>query len=241
MGVGWNGGYCGHCDHCRRGDFFACVTGQVTGITLRRRLRRVHDRPGERGRARCPPELSPVEARPVDVRRPHDVQRAAQQRRAAGRPRRRARPRRARPPRRPVRREDGLPHGRHRAGKGQGAARAGARRVGLHRQPGRGSCRGAARARRREGDPRDRDQRRSDERRPGRPGRQRHADDPRSALTTMQVVAAAASLRAPLDQGLVFRHVDRLAGHARVQRPHRRSIDERGLSRWSASPRLTTA
>src|SRR5271154_5641750 len=34
VGVGWNGGYCGHCEHCRRGDFFACVTGQVTGITF---------------------------------------------------------------------------------------------------------------------------------------------------------------------------------------------------------------
>src|SRR5437764_4521161 len=34
VGVGWNGGYCGHCDHCRRGEFFACVTGQVTGITF---------------------------------------------------------------------------------------------------------------------------------------------------------------------------------------------------------------
>ena len=33
VGVGWNGGYCGHCDHCRRGAFFACETGQVTGIT----------------------------------------------------------------------------------------------------------------------------------------------------------------------------------------------------------------
>ena len=33
VGVGWNGGYCGHCDHCRRGELFACVTGQVTGIT----------------------------------------------------------------------------------------------------------------------------------------------------------------------------------------------------------------
>jgi D-arabinose 1-dehydrogenase-like Zn-dependent alcohol dehydrogenase len=32
VGVGWNGGYCGQCDHCRRGDFFACVAGQVTGI-----------------------------------------------------------------------------------------------------------------------------------------------------------------------------------------------------------------
>src|SRR6478609_6492402 len=34
VGVGWNGGYCGHCDHCRRGEFFACATGQVTGITF---------------------------------------------------------------------------------------------------------------------------------------------------------------------------------------------------------------
>jgi D-arabinose 1-dehydrogenase-like Zn-dependent alcohol dehydrogenase len=34
VGVGWNGGYCGHCDPCRRGDFFACQTGQVTGISF---------------------------------------------------------------------------------------------------------------------------------------------------------------------------------------------------------------
>jgi D-arabinose 1-dehydrogenase-like Zn-dependent alcohol dehydrogenase len=33
VGVGWNGGYCGHCDYCRRGEFFACVNGQVTGIS----------------------------------------------------------------------------------------------------------------------------------------------------------------------------------------------------------------
>ena len=33
VGVGWHGGYCGHCDPCRRGDFFACVTAQVTGLT----------------------------------------------------------------------------------------------------------------------------------------------------------------------------------------------------------------
>jgi alcohol dehydrogenase/propanol-preferring alcohol dehydrogenase len=32
-GVGWHGGYCGHCDACRRGNFFACEWGQVTGIT----------------------------------------------------------------------------------------------------------------------------------------------------------------------------------------------------------------
>ena len=34
VGVGWNGGYCGYCNSCRRGNFFACETSsQVTGIT----------------------------------------------------------------------------------------------------------------------------------------------------------------------------------------------------------------
>jgi D-arabinose 1-dehydrogenase-like Zn-dependent alcohol dehydrogenase len=32
-GVGWHGGYCGHCKACRRGHFFACEWGQITGIT----------------------------------------------------------------------------------------------------------------------------------------------------------------------------------------------------------------
>jgi len=34
VGTGWNGGYCSQCDSCRRGDFFACQTGQVTGISF---------------------------------------------------------------------------------------------------------------------------------------------------------------------------------------------------------------
>lgn len=34
VGVGWHGGYCGRCDPCRRGQLFACRTGQVTGITF---------------------------------------------------------------------------------------------------------------------------------------------------------------------------------------------------------------
>ena len=34
VGVGWNGGYCGQCENCRRGNFFACVTGATTGITF---------------------------------------------------------------------------------------------------------------------------------------------------------------------------------------------------------------
>jgi D-arabinose 1-dehydrogenase-like Zn-dependent alcohol dehydrogenase len=34
VGVGWNGGYCGYCDNCKRGDTFACTTATyVTGIT----------------------------------------------------------------------------------------------------------------------------------------------------------------------------------------------------------------
>ncbi|ABF42045.1 Alcohol dehydrogenase GroES-like protein [Candidatus Koribacter versatilis Ellin345] len=34
VGVGWNGGYCGYCDNCRRGDFFACTSGPfITGLT----------------------------------------------------------------------------------------------------------------------------------------------------------------------------------------------------------------
>jgi D-arabinose 1-dehydrogenase-like Zn-dependent alcohol dehydrogenase len=33
VGIGWHGGYCGKCEPCRRGQFFACVTGHVTGIT----------------------------------------------------------------------------------------------------------------------------------------------------------------------------------------------------------------
>jgi alcohol dehydrogenase len=34
VGVGWHGGQCGHCDNCRRGDFFACqVLHRITGIT----------------------------------------------------------------------------------------------------------------------------------------------------------------------------------------------------------------
>src|SRR6516164_7541766 len=34
VGVGWHGGYCGRCEQCRRGNLFACVTQQVTGISF---------------------------------------------------------------------------------------------------------------------------------------------------------------------------------------------------------------
>jgi len=35
VGIGWHGGNCGHCDNCRRGDFFACtVSLLITGISF---------------------------------------------------------------------------------------------------------------------------------------------------------------------------------------------------------------
>jgi D-arabinose 1-dehydrogenase-like Zn-dependent alcohol dehydrogenase len=33
VGVGWNGGFDGRCDACRRGNFFACRLNRVTGIS----------------------------------------------------------------------------------------------------------------------------------------------------------------------------------------------------------------
>lgn len=34
VGIGWHGGYCGYCDACRRGNFFACLTvTRITGVT----------------------------------------------------------------------------------------------------------------------------------------------------------------------------------------------------------------
>jgi D-arabinose 1-dehydrogenase-like Zn-dependent alcohol dehydrogenase len=64
-GVGWNGGYCGYCQSCRRGEFFACQTATyVTGLTsdggyadyIVSRAEAV---------AHVPEALSPVEAAPL--------------------------------------------------------------------------------------------------------------------------------------------------------------------------------
>ncbi|HWB01265.1 MAG TPA: alcohol dehydrogenase catalytic domain-containing protein, partial [Pirellulales bacterium] len=64
VGVGWNGGYCGHCVHCRRGDLFACVTGQVTGITFDGGYAEYLIAPAS-AVALMPAELDPVEAAPL--------------------------------------------------------------------------------------------------------------------------------------------------------------------------------
>ena len=64
VGVGWNGGYCGVCDPCRRGHFFACVTGRVTGITQDGGYAEYMIAPAN-AVARMPEGLSSVEAAPL--------------------------------------------------------------------------------------------------------------------------------------------------------------------------------
>jgi D-arabinose 1-dehydrogenase-like Zn-dependent alcohol dehydrogenase len=64
VGVGWNGGYCGYCDQCRRGQFFACVRGQVTGLTFDGGYGEYMVAPAS-AVARLPADLPPVEAAPL--------------------------------------------------------------------------------------------------------------------------------------------------------------------------------
>src|SRR5438552_9255885 len=64
VGVGWNGGYCGYCNHCRRGEFFACVRGQTTGVTYDGGYGEYMIAPAS-AVARMPAELPPAEAAPL--------------------------------------------------------------------------------------------------------------------------------------------------------------------------------
>jgi D-arabinose 1-dehydrogenase-like Zn-dependent alcohol dehydrogenase len=64
VGVGWNGGYCGYCDHCRRGDFFACVRGQTTGVTYDGGYGEYMVAPAS-AVALMPADLPPAEAAPL--------------------------------------------------------------------------------------------------------------------------------------------------------------------------------
>jgi D-arabinose 1-dehydrogenase-like Zn-dependent alcohol dehydrogenase len=65
VGVGWHGGQCGHCDSCRRGDFFACELGPiVTGLT-RDGGYAEYMTASEDGVALVPDDLSSVEAAPL--------------------------------------------------------------------------------------------------------------------------------------------------------------------------------
>jgi D-arabinose 1-dehydrogenase-like Zn-dependent alcohol dehydrogenase len=64
VGVGWNGGYCAHCDPCRRGELFACTTGAVTGISFDGGYADYMIAPAS-AVAYAPAGLSPVEAAPL--------------------------------------------------------------------------------------------------------------------------------------------------------------------------------
>jgi D-arabinose 1-dehydrogenase-like Zn-dependent alcohol dehydrogenase len=64
VGVGWNGGYCGYCDYCRRGEFFACVRGQVTGISFDGGYGEYMIAPAS-AVALMPADLPPLEAAPL--------------------------------------------------------------------------------------------------------------------------------------------------------------------------------
>jgi D-arabinose 1-dehydrogenase-like Zn-dependent alcohol dehydrogenase len=65
VGAGWNGGYCGYCNSCRRGDFFACETATyITGITSDGGYADYMIARPE-ALARVPAELSSAEAAPL--------------------------------------------------------------------------------------------------------------------------------------------------------------------------------
>ncbi len=64
VGVGWNGGYCGYCDPCRRGDFFACVRGQITGLSFDGGYGEYMIAPIS-AVARMPADLPPAESAPL--------------------------------------------------------------------------------------------------------------------------------------------------------------------------------
>jgi D-arabinose 1-dehydrogenase-like Zn-dependent alcohol dehydrogenase len=65
VGVGWHGGNCGYCDHCRRGDFFACnVALLTTGISFDGGYAEYMVAPAQ-ALARVPDELSAVDGAPL--------------------------------------------------------------------------------------------------------------------------------------------------------------------------------
>ena len=64
VGVGWFGGNCGHCESCRRGDFFACDEVKTTGISFDGGYGEYMLAPAS-AVAMMPGDLSPVEAAPL--------------------------------------------------------------------------------------------------------------------------------------------------------------------------------
>jgi D-arabinose 1-dehydrogenase-like Zn-dependent alcohol dehydrogenase len=65
VGVGWHGGNCGYCDHCRRGEFFACeVALLTTGISFDGGYAEYMIAPAQ-ALAHVPDELSAIDGAPL--------------------------------------------------------------------------------------------------------------------------------------------------------------------------------
>ncbi len=64
VGVGWNGGYCTHCQPCREGEFPFCTTHPITGATYDGGYAEYMVAP-ENAIARIPESLESVEAAPL--------------------------------------------------------------------------------------------------------------------------------------------------------------------------------
>jgi len=65
VGVGWHGGNCGYCDHCRRGEFFACeVALLTTGISFDGGYAEYMVAPAQ-ALAHVPDELSAIDGAPL--------------------------------------------------------------------------------------------------------------------------------------------------------------------------------
>ena len=64
VGIGWQGGYCGYCDSCRRGSFVTCQSAPIPGITTDGGYADYVVVPFE-ALASIPRELSAVEAGPL--------------------------------------------------------------------------------------------------------------------------------------------------------------------------------
>ena len=64
VGVGWNGGYCTHCQPCREGEFPYCTTGATTGASFDGGYAEYMVAP-ETAVAAMPEGIDPIEAAPL--------------------------------------------------------------------------------------------------------------------------------------------------------------------------------
>jgi len=221
--VGWHGGNCGYCDTCRRGDPFACETESlVTGITSDSGYADFMIARAET-LARVPEDLSNVDAAPLMCA---GITTFNALRNSGARPGETV----------AVIGLGGLGHLGVQCAVKLGfrtvAIARGQDKVPLAHELGRGPGGSPAKARRRQDHLGDSDERRGNELGARRPRGQRHIDGDRGCRIDHNRCPCAAPWAA-IDQGLVFRHLDRLARNSRLQRADRRAANDRNHSRWN--------